>query len=103
MALVGVAIAGAVASTIAAIVTNNRWTDIINRTARTIITTVDGEEVTIRPGYRYRFKVKQDTPVRIKILWQKYVGIYLEYNFNDYNHRDFYVTEYNGGIQLISY
>lgn len=91
-AIVG-AVAGAAASTTAVIITNNRWTDITNQASKPVVVTVDGEEATIQSESTRRFKVKNATPIRIKVRWPKSEESDLELEIDDYSHADYIVAD----------
>lgn len=89
--LAGAAITGAVCSTVYAIITTNRFTDITNRAGRSVVVTVDGEEVTIHARATHSFKVKNATPIIIKVHLPECEEQGVE--IKDYSHRDFIVDE----------
>lgn len=88
-----------IGAVIYAIITNNRWTDIINKTARSLVVTVDGEEQTIKSKSKWRFKVKNATPIRITAQWSKSEDAEVKLH-DDYSHGNFQIIEQDGGIAI---
>lgn len=115
-------VAGTTASTTAVVVTNNRHIDITSRTFIPVVVTVEVEKATIQPKETRRFKVKQATPIIIKVKWpiseesdteleqhppatpsitrSKNLTT-LELEYEDENHWDYTVADWgDGGLQI---
>lgn len=104
-----VAAVGAVAGVsgiTAVVITNNRHTIIINQTDKAIQVTVDGEEMKISAKMEWDFKVKQASPIRIRVRWDNNDGNEKGGNegakVDDNAHRDFIVkVDPEGKLELV--
>lgn len=106
MALV-IAVIAAVTTGVAAttsVFINNRSVDVRNRASKPVVVTVDGQEVTMKPGVKLKFNVKNATPIRIKVKWpnseKSDLGCQLE-KLEDDLHGNYYITERrDGGLRI---
>lgn len=89
------AVGGAIASTTAAIFTNNRWIDIKNRASKPVFVTVDGAGELIKPEETNTYKqVKNATPIRIKVDWPDSKKSDPKYEIEDEYHGNYDVIEF---------